>query len=193
MPAPRPTWAVLALTLALPTRLWADDGDETTPRPARPRVTAVDAAEEEGKKDPTTPVLDDTAWRKTLESLATRAAAQEHDALAAHFRSWEIPQLTDRQVVVTIPSRLETPDWIDAAQEPLWNEFVAARRRHAEATFARAVEAAEAHDRPRTRDEQRADSEAGLKPLARSGGEAIALLHRTLRDDPDHARISAAG
>jgi len=193
MPASRLTCVALALALALPTQLCADDGDEATPRPARPRLTAVDAAEEEGEKDPTTPVLDDDAWRETLESLATRAAARGHDALAAHLRSWEIPALADRQVVVTIPSRLEAPAWVDAAQEPLWNEFVAARRQHAEATFARAVEAAAAHDRPRTRDEQRADSEAGLKPLARRGGEAIALLHRTLRDDPDHARARNIG
>lgn len=68
-------------------------------------------------------MLDDTAWRKTLESLATRAAAQAHDALAAHFRSWEIPEFTDRQIVVTIPARLETPDWIDEAQTPLWGSL----------------------------------------------------------------------
>ena len=102
MPASRLTCVALALALALPTRLCADDGDEATPRPARPRVTAVDAAEEEGEKDPTTPVLDDDAWRETLESLATRAAARGHDALAAHLRSWEIPALTDRQVVEVV-------------------------------------------------------------------------------------------
>lgn len=197
MPAPRPIFVaimlVLAVALTLTTRLCADDGVEAPPSPPRPRITAVDAAEEEEEKDPAAPGLDDAAWRKTLDALATRAAARGHEALAAHIRSWEIQEFTDRQIVVTIPSRLETPDWIDEAQTPLWGEFVAARRRHAEATFARAVEAAEAHDRPRTREEQRADSEAGPKPLARRGGEAIALLHRTLRDDPDHERARTIG
>ena len=197
MPSSRPTLVaimlVLAVALTLTTRLCADDGDEAPPSPPRPRITAVDAAEEEEEKDPAAPGLDDAAWRKTLDALATRAAARGHEALAAHIRSWEIQEFTDRQIVVTIPARLETPDWIDEAQAPLWGEFVAARRRHAEATFARAVEAAEAHDRPRTREEQRGDSEAGPKPLARRGGEAIALLHRTLRDDPDHERARTIG
>jgi len=198
MPCSRPTLVAvmleLAVMLTLTTRLCADDGADAEPTSPRPRITAVDAAEEKEKeKDPSAPGLDDAAWRKTLDSLATRATARGHEALAALIGAWEIPEFTDRQVVVTIPSRLETPDWIDEAQSPLWGEFVAARRRHAEATFARAVEAAEAHDRPRTREEQRADSEAGPKPLARRGGEAIALLHRTLRDDPDHARARAIG
>lgn len=197
MPSSRPFFVplmlVLAVTLTLTTRLCADDGDEAPPSPPRPRVTAVDAAEEEEEKDPAAPGLDDAAWRKTLDALATRATARGHETLAAYIRSWEIQELTDRQIVVTIPSRLERPDWVDEAQAPLWGEFVAARRRHAEATFARAVEAAEAHDRPRTREEQRADSEAGPKPLARRGGEAIALLHRTLRDDPDHERARTIG
>jgi hypothetical protein len=197
MPFSRPNLVavmlLLTVTPTLTTRLCADDGDEAPPSPPRPRVTAVDAAEEEEGKDPATPGLDDAAWRKTLEALATRAAARGHDALADSIRSWEIPEFTDRQVVVTIPARLERPDWIDEAQAPLWGEFVAARRRHAEATFARAVEAAGAHDRPRTREEQRADSEAGPKPLARRGAEAIALLHRTLRDDPDHERARTIG
>jgi len=198
MPCSRPTLVAvmleLAVMLTLTTRLCADDGADAEPTSPRPRITAVDAAEEKEKeKDPSAPGLDDAAWRKTLDSLATRATARGHEALAALIGAWEIPEFTDRQVVVTIPSRLETPDWIDEAQSPLWGEFVAARRRHAEATFARAVEAAEAHDRPRTREEQRVDSEAGPKPLARRGGEAIALLHRTLRDDPDHARARAIG
>lgn len=193
MPFFCPIFAAIMLVLTLPTRLCADDGGEAPPSSPRPRVTAVDAADEDKAKDPKAPGLDDAAWPKTLDALATRFAARGHETLAAHIRSWEIPNFTDRQVVVSIPSRLERPDWIDGAQAPLWEEFVAARRRHAEATFARAVEAATAHDRPRTREEQRADSEAGPKPLTRRGGEAIALLHRTLRDDPDHERARTIG
>lgn len=196
MPAPRPILAALMLGLALGPALAArpcagDEADE--PSQPRPRVTAIDAAEADEEKDPAAPALDDAAWQKTLDALAARAAARGHDDLATHIRSWAIPEFTDRQVVVTIPSRLEPPAWIDEAQAPLWGEFVAARRRHAEATFTRAVEAAGAHDRPRTREEQRADSEAGAKPLARRGAEAIALLHRTLRDDPDHERARSIG
>jgi len=183
---------VVALMLAGPSR--ADDGDDPPPRPPRPRVTAVDAADDSGKPaPPALEPLDDAAWRDALASIAARAEAAGHAALAEHVRAWEIPELADRQVVVTIPSRLEAPAWLEADQESLWREFVAVRRRHAEASFARAVEAAGAHDRPRTRDEQQADRAAGPVPLARRGGEAIALLHRTLRDDPDHARARAIG
>lgn len=198
MPASRLQLAAIVLLLPLAAPIRADDGDDgaqAPPRPGRPRVTAIDDGERETGKAaaPNVSALDDDAWRKTLEALVERAEDRGHEALASHIRSWDIPVFTDRQVVVAIPSRLETPPWIDAAQEPLWNEFVAARRRHAEATFARAVEAAAAHDKPPTRDEQRADVAAGPAPLSRRGGEAIALLHRTLRDDPDHARARAVG
>lgn len=178
------------LALACLPMVRADDGDEAPPRP---RVTAVDASEAPGATEPATTPLDDDAWRETLGALATRAAAKGHDTLATFIRSWEIPDFPDRQAVVTIPSRLERPTWIDEAQGALWDEFVAARRRHAEATFARAVAAAADHDRPRTRQEQRAERPDGPAPLARRGGEAITLLHRTLRDDPDHAKARAIG
>jgi hypothetical protein len=100
--------------------------------------------------------------------IARRAEAAGAAELAALVRGWSLPALDDRQVVVAIPPRLERPAGIDAATEPLWDEFVAARRDRAAGTFAHAQAAAD-------------------RPCA-----AVEFLHRTLRDDPDHPRARAA-
>jgi len=187
-------WLLAAAIAMAPCR--ADDAppaDGAEDRPRRPRVRAVEADDPGPAADGQFPPLDGERWRSTLQDLAGRAARAGHDRLAAHIREWEIPDFSDRQVVANPPTRLVAPDWLDEAQEPLWKEFVAARRRHAEATFARATEAAEAHDRVKTRDERNASLGDDPQPLARRGTEAIALLFRTLRDDPDHARARAVG
>jgi hypothetical protein len=102
-----------------------------------------------------------------LASLARRAEASGQVDLAAVIRAWPLPEEADRQLVLTIPRQLETPAFVDAGDEiAIWNEFVAARQAHANAVFAHVAEAA---------------------PSA-----AIRLLHRVLRDDPDHARAREA-
>lgn len=198
----RPALVLLALVaaLSLPCRAAPDDdpsvdpGGETATRP-RARVRAVESGgtDEEGGDSVRLPAFDDAAWQREFESLAKRADAAGHVRLAEHVRSWDPPALADRQVVLVIPGSIVEPDWLDDSQASLWKAFLNLRRRRAEATFERAVEAAAAHDRPKTREEQNADLAAGPRPLARRGCEAIALLHRTLRDDPDHARARAVG
>ena len=190
--------ALVAMTVGLGSPGRGDDESPQEPKPdspKRPRVTAVEAdpADDAPGTGDRPAGLDEAAWRSALATLARRADAAGHEALATLIRAWEIPEFNDRQVVLTVPARLEVPAWIDAPQEPLWKEFVSARRAHAEATFARAIEAAEAHDRPKTRDEQKTALDAGPVSLDRRGSEAIALLFRTLRDDPDHARARAVG
>ena len=118
-----------------------------------------------GVAAPPPPPLDrlEADFRGRVESLAGRAAAGGHDDLTAFIRGWPLPAESGRQFVLAIPSRLETPAFVDAADKTaLWNEFVAARRTHAEAVFAHV---------------------AHVPPCA-----AIRLLHRVLRDDPEHAR-----
>ena len=102
-----------------------------------------------------------------LTPLARRAEASGHADLAAAIRAWPLPGETDRQFVLAIPERIETPAFVDASEETaLWNEFVAARQAHANALFAHV---------------------ANATPCA-----AVRLLHRVLRDDPDHARAREA-
>lgn len=175
----------------------ADDPPRTPDAQApRPRVGAVDASDaaDEAKKParPETP-FDEAAWRAELESLARRADAAGHAPLATTIRDWDVPEFTDRQAVFRIPPRVERPDWLDDDQEPIWRAFLAARHRRAEATFARAVEAAGSHDRPRTREEIAAELAEGADRPRRRGSEAIALLHRALRDDPELASARAVG
>jgi hypothetical protein len=102
-----------------------------------------------------------------LAGLARRADAAGHADLVACIRDWPLPDETDRQFVLAIPAQLETPAFVAAADEAaIWSEFVAARRTHADAVFAHAAEE---------------------KPCA-----AIRLLHRVLRDDPDHEQAREA-
>lgn len=168
-------------------------GAEDPPR--RPRVTAVEAAPDGAApgRDDADRGLDAAAWRGEFGNLADRAAAAGHDRLAAAIRDWDVPEFVDRQAVFTIPARPERPEWLDDGAGPLWDAFLALRRRRAAATFRRAVEAAEAHDRPKSREASNAELAAGPAPLERRGAEAITLLHRVLRDDPDHAAARAVG
>jgi hypothetical protein len=118
-----------------------------------------------GVAAPPPPPLDrlEADFRGRVESLAVRAAAGGHDEVAAFVRGWPLPAESDCQFVLAIPPRLETPAFVDAEGETaIWKELVAARRTHAEAVFAH----------------------VGLVPPC----AAIRLLHRVLRDDPEHAR-----
>lgn len=109
----------------------------------------------------------DAAFADRLAALARRAEAAGHADLAAIIRGWPMPEETTRQFVLEIPSRLETPAFIDAEDETaIWNEFTAARRTHADAVFAHVATAA---------------------PCA-----ALGLLHRALRDDPELERAREA-
>ncbi|RLS34444.1 MAG: hypothetical protein DWH79_04625 [Planctomycetota bacterium] len=139
------------------------------------------------------PAAVEQEWRGTLAALSRRATLAGNERLATLIDAWEIAEPADRQLVFTIPPRQETPDWIEGDAQGLWDDFLAARRRHAETTFLRAQEAAREHDRPRSRDEENAALNAAPQPLSRQGAEAIRLLYRVLRDDPDHSRARAAG
>lgn len=110
----------------------------------------------------------DEEFGERVAGIARRAEAAGAAEFAALVRGWAVPTLDDRQIVLAIPPRLERPEGIDAKTEPLWEEFVAARRERAASTFAHAQAAAD-------------------RPCA-----AVELLHRTLRDDPEHARARAA-
>lgn len=106
-------------------------------------------------------------FAQRLATLVRRADATGHADLAACIRDWPLPDETDRQFVLAIPAQLETPAFVDTADETaIWSEFVAARRTHADAVFAHA---------------------AKETPCA-----ALRLLHRALRDDPDHERAREA-
>jgi hypothetical protein len=131
-------------------------------------------------------------WAAAVAALVRRAEAAGLAELAAFVGGWDVPEEDGRQLVFAIPERLDTPDWIDTADERgIWESFLEARRSRAAAVFAAAVAAARAHDaEPGGRG---AAAPADAPPLPQRPAEALRLLHRVLRDDPDHARAREAG
>jgi hypothetical protein len=137
----------------------------------------------------------DEAFAAATRDLARRATAAGDEALARLIADWPLPAEADRQIVVAIPARLETPAAVDAPEkEALWRDFLAARRTRAEGLFAHALLAARAHAHVATREEvATAAATPEPAPLAQQSCAAIQLLHLALRDDPDHARAREAG
>jgi hypothetical protein len=154
-------------------------------------VTGIAAA---AKEEPKTLAQLDKEWAASAASLERRAQAEGLAELAAFVRGWQLPDLADRQLVVKIPPRLERPEWVDsAAEEPIWQDFCAARRARAEGLFQLALAASRAHAKVHTRAERAAAGDQPRPKLDQQNCKAIALLYQALRDDPDHERAREAG
>ncbi|MBU6221686.1 MAG: hypothetical protein KGR24_02960 [Planctomycetes bacterium] len=134
----------------------------------------------------------DEQWEATARDLVRRAERGEHTELATFVREWRLPDAPGRQRILRIPETVIQPGFVDTPEEePIWSDFLAARRARAEGLFALAVEAARAHATLPTR----AERAQGLptKPLAQATSNAVALVYEALRDDPDHERARKAG
>lgn len=119
-------------------------------------------------------------WQTTAAVLQRRASEQGLAPLAALISGWELPTPADRMVVVEVPSRLAHPESIATpAAETIWRDFVAARCARADGLFALAVEAAQSH--------------AVGPGFTQRSCDAVRLLARALRENPDHARAREAG
>lgn len=135
----------------------------------------------------------DDAFAASVRDLVRRAKAADAEPLATTVAEWSLPGDPDRQLVVTIPSRLEKPAAVNSPEtESIWDDFCAARRARAAGLFDHAEFAAGAHDRRATRDELAAGPDADRPPLEQRSCEAVRLLFLTLRDDPGHERARAA-
>jgi hypothetical protein len=136
----------------------------------------------------------DAEWSAAAADLDRRATALGLEPLAKLIREWRLPEEVDRQFVVAIPSRLERPDWIDTPDEQsIWDDFCGARRDNAAGTFALSLAAARAHGGRQKSPADKPPADAAPPPLAQRSCEAVRLLHRVLRDDPEHARAREAG
>lgn len=117
---------------------------------------------------------DESAFAARLGRLAAAAATAGHAELAAVIRDWPVPAESDRQHAVAIPRRSPASPGPDtAAARAIWADFMAARRDRAD----RLVAAAE---------------DLRREQPTRGGCAAAALLHRALRENPDHAAARAA-
>ena len=111
-------------------------------------------------------------------AVVVAAAVAGGREAAERIGGWDLPAETDRQFVLAIPARPETPAGISTAEaRAAWDAFLALRRRRADAVFRLATAAI---DGP------------GRTPPDRPWPAASwGLLHRVLRDDPDHAAARA--
>lgn len=135
--------------------------------------------------------LDET-FAAAVQGLARRAEAGGWPKLAETITDWELPAEADRQFALAIPAALTAPAWIAAdGEREIWADFVAVRKARAAGVFDHARSAAAAHDRVPTRAEA-AQPDADRPPLPQQSCEVIRLLHRVLRDDPDHERARTA-
>ncbi|MFM7244966.1 MAG: hypothetical protein ACKO40_12455 [Planctomycetaceae bacterium] len=135
----------------------------------------------------------DDAFAASARDLVRRAQAADAQPLAAIVADWALPSEPGRQMIVTIPTRLEKPAGIDSPETTsIWDDFCAARRARAAGLFEHAAFAAGAHDRRPTRDELATRTGADRPPLEQQSCEAVRLLFLTLRDDPGHERARAA-
>jgi len=136
----------------------------------------------------------DEQWAASAAGLERRAMAAGNDELTTLVRGWQIPPEAGRQIAVRIPPALEKPTSIDTPDEDaIWSDFIAIRESRAEAFFQLAVAAAQAHGRMPTRAERAVPDSASRPKLDQQGCEAIRLLYRTLRENPDHERAREAG
>jgi len=135
----------------------------------------------------------DEEFAASVRDLARRADNAGAAELAALVRDWHFESPPGTLHVPTIPSRLERPACVDTeAEEGIWRDFLGARRSRAEGIYALAVESARAHDRVASR-EERARPDAEAPPLPQRSCEALRLVYRAVRDDPNHERARAAG
>lgn len=121
----------------------------------------------------------DREWSATIDDLVRRADAGGYPAVVTAIRAWDPPAEEGRQFVLAIPSASRDEQVPEAIETPaargLWEEFLAARKRRAAATFAVA----------------RAVTDGGQASPPRTC-ESIRLVYRALRDDPDNEQAREA-
>lgn len=136
-----------------------------------------------GATTPDAAAVGDTAWQTETAALVSAAQLAGATQLAALIEDWPLPDesdVLDRQVIVPIAERLQPPTELTADTQPLWEEFVTLRRQRAARFFDQATEAVNCLRRVPN----------AHTPTTTS--EAVRLLFRTLREDPDHAAARQA-
>ena len=115
------------------------------------------------------------AWQTAAAPLIADARLVS-ERLARLIEHWPLPDelaACDRQIIATFEADLAAPAWLAATAQPVWQRFIGLRRKRADGFFAQAVAAIEQPSNSR-------------KPA--SATEAMRLLARVLRENPDHAQ-----
>ncbi len=152
------------------------------------------ACKAEDQNSLATPIGLDEKWQTAAAELHRRATSSGNERLALLIRDWRLPDEAGRTLAVTLPPKLEQPEWILSADaQAIWSDFCDARRQRAAGTFAMALAAARARGKPPASGD-RGDAEDSVRPaMQQQSCAAVRLLYRTLRDDPEHAQAREAG
>ncbi|MFM8282935.1 MAG: hypothetical protein ACKOCW_05180 [Planctomycetaceae bacterium] len=138
---------------------------------------------------PATVAALEAEFAASIADLVRRCRRGGDDRLAQLIEDWPLPEPGPRQQILAAPGDLAAPAWLDTSRAgALWDDFVAVRKKRAAGSFSLAVAAARAHAAVPPRG---AVEDPERPPWPDRGDEAIRLLHRTLRDDPDHDRARA--
>ena len=85
-------------------------------------------------------------WADDAEGLNQRALRENFPVLAAIIKKWHIPVPSDQINVFRIPNAiLKPPEIVDPRATSIWEDFVRAREKRAEALFQLAVRSAQSH------------------------------------------------
>lgn len=119
-------------------------------------------------------------WADDAEGLNQRALRENFPVLAAIIKKWHIPVPSDQINVFRIPNAiLKPPEIVDPRATSIWEDFVRAREKRAEALFQLAVRSAQSHN---------------IGPdFTQRSYQAIRLLSLVLRENPSHKGARIAG
>ena len=116
-------------------------------------------------------------WEDSGLDLAQWADAVGDKKLASFIRNWPLPDevtQVDAQIIACIDKNTDSPDWLKDSSAPLWSAFMLLRQQRAHHFFERAKTEIEKQRNLSTRHH------------FKSSNEAIRLLVRVVREDPDH-------
>jgi len=135
----------------------------------------------------------DEEFREAAADLVRRSRQAGNDELATLIGGWNLPEAKGRQTALLIPAAIARPAAVTtAAEQSIWDDFLAARKARAARVFAHAVWEAGRHDRRLSRAEL---TQVAIEPpvaVEQRSCEVIRLTYLTLRDDPGHTRAREA-
>ena len=116
-------------------------------------------------------------WKDSGLDLAQRADAGGDKKLARFIRNWPLPDevtQVDAQIIACIDKNTDEPNWLKESSKPLWSAFILLRQQRAHHFFERA------------KTEIKKQRNLSTRQHLRSSNEAIRLLIRVVRENPDH-------
>jgi hypothetical protein len=119
----------------------------------------------------------DAEWKDCCLDIVQRADACGDTKLARFIRNWPLPDevtQVDAQIIACIDKDTHGPGWLKESSRSLWSAFMLLRKQRAHHFFERA------------KTEIEKQRELSTRRHLKSSSEAIRLLVRVVREDPNH-------